>query len=160
MNRWALLFLPLLAGCTTTISDAFHGGAWVKRSDWFETGEVRKPREEIARTVREQLLRQGFTPPEFDQDQRLETPWDVHVSPRFREGYRTKIEAEIVPVGAGGYNVRVRSTMEIDNSDHSGMIETADWIGAGASEKHKARISDEAVKLNSTLKLRFFGLNP
>ena len=42
--------------------------------------------------------------------------------------------------------------MEIDNSEHTQMIDRADWIGAGASEKHKARISDEAIKLRSTLK--------
>ena len=157
MRRLALAFLPLLSACTFT--DVFYGGAPVKTSSWYETGEVRKPREEVARAVREQLLRQGFGPADFEND-RLETPWDVHLSPRFREGYRTKVEAELVPVGSGAYNVRVRSTMEINNSQGPSTAESADWIGAGASEKHKAHIADEAVKLHSTLKLRFFGLNP
>jgi len=157
MNRLAFVLLPLVAGCS--ISDIYHGGAPVKTSDWLETGEIRKPRAEITRTVRELILRQGYTPPEFVDD-RVETDWDVHLSPRFREGYRTKLEAEIVPVGADGFNVRVRSTMEINNSQHGNMQERADWIGAGASEKHKDHIADEAVKLRSTLKFRFFGLNP
>ncbi len=157
MNRLALVLPLLLWGCT--ISDIYHGGAPMKTSDWYETGEVRKSREDIARTVRELLLRQGYAPPEFDDDS-LETPWDVHLSPRWREGYRTKIEARIVPLGSGGFNVRIRSTMEINNSDYGNMAEKADWIGAGASEKHKAHIADEAVKIHSTLKLRLFGLNP
>jgi hypothetical protein len=157
MSRWTVLFLAFVAGCT--VSDILHGGATVKTSDWLETGEVRKSREDVARTVREQLLRLGYPPTEFVDD-RLETPWDVHLSPRFREGYRTKVEAEILPLGSGGFNVRVRSTMEINNSQAVVSAEKADWIGAGASEKHKAHIADEAVKLNSTLKLRFFGLNP
>jgi len=159
MNRLALVLpLPLLlAACT--LSDIYHGGAQVKTSDWYDTGEVRKSREDIARTVRELLLRQGFAPPEFEDDS-LETPWDVHLSPLWREGYRTKIQARIVPLGSGGFNVRIRSTLEINNSDSGNMAEKADWIGAGASEKHKAHIADEAVKTHSMLKLRFFGLNP
>jgi hypothetical protein len=82
------------------------------------------------------------------------------MSPRFREGYRSKVEAEIVPLGSGGFNVRVRSTLEINNSENPDILQRVDWIGAGASEKHKAHIADEALKLHSTLKLRFFGLNP
>jgi hypothetical protein len=159
MNRIAAVLLAALLGGCSSFSDAFYGGATVKSSDWLDTGEVRKPREEIARTVRELIVRQGYPPTEFDGD-RLETTWDVHLSPRFREGYRTKLEAEIVPLDSGGFNVRVRSTMEINNNQQGNMIEKADWIGAGASEKHKAHIADEAVKIRSTLKLRFFGLNP
>jgi len=157
MSRLTVLLLALVAGCT--VSDIFHGGSTVKTSDWMETGEVRKSREDIARTVRELLLRYGYLTADFVDD-RLETPWDIHLSPRFREGYRTKVEAEILPLGSGGFNVRVRSTMEINNSQTVSVPERADWIGAGASEKHKAHIADEAVKLHSTLKLRFFGLNP
>jgi hypothetical protein len=158
MSRWTLPFLVLVAGCT--VSDLLHGGAWDKTSQWLETGEVRKSRDEIARTVRELLLRQGYTAPDFDGD-RLETPWDVHPSPRFREGYRTKVEVEVVPLGPGAFNVRVRSTMEINNTQGDAtLIQREDWIGAGASEKHKTHIADEALKINSTLKLRFFGLNP
>ena len=156
MSRLTLLLLALVAGCT--ISDIVHGGATVKTSDWLETGGVRKSREDVTRTVRALLLRLGYSTGEFADD-RLETPWDVHPSPRFREGYRTKIEAEILSLGSGGFNVRVRSTMEINNSQNANL-EKADWIGAGASEKHKAHIADEAVKIHSTLKLRFFGLNP
>ncbi|HVE41957.1 MAG TPA: hypothetical protein VNM14_18830 [Planctomycetota bacterium] len=157
MSRLTLLLLVSLAGCT--VSDILNGGATVKTSSWLETGEVRKSREDVARTVREQLVRLGYPPTEFVDDH-LETPWDVHLSPRYREGYRTKVEAEILTLGPGAFNVRVRSTMEINNSQTEGGSEKADWIGAGASEKHKAHIADEAVKLNSTLKLRFFGLNP
>jgi hypothetical protein len=157
MNRLALVLPLVLWGCT--ISDIYHGGALVKTSSWYDTGEVRKSRDEIARTVRELLLRQGYGGTDFEGDA-LETPWDTHLSPLFREGYRTKVEARIVPLASGGFNVRVRSTMEINNSQSGTMAEQADWIGAGASEKHKDRIADDAVKLHSMLKMRFFGLNP
>ena len=160
MSRLMLPLLAFLAGCqVTSLSDVFNGGAASKTSSWMETGEVRKSRAEVARTVREQLVRQGYPESDFVDD-RIETPWDVHDSPRFREGYRTKVEAEILPLGTGGFNVRVRSTMEINNSQSTSAYGKADWIGAGASEKHKDHISDEALKLQSTLKLRFFGLNP
>jgi hypothetical protein len=155
-----LALQALLAGCVaSTLSDVLNGGATAKTSEWMETGEVRKSREEIARTVREQLLRQGYPASDFVDD-RIETDWDVHDSVRFREGYRTKVEAQILPQASGGFNVRMRSTMEINNSQNTSGTGKIDWIGAGASEKHKAHIGDEALKLQSTLKLRFFGLNP
>jgi hypothetical protein len=157
MSRSTVLLLALLTGCT--VSDILHGGAYGKTSEWMDTGEVSKPRDEVARTVRELLLRQGYPAPDFDGD-RIETPWDTHLSPRFREGYRTKIEVELVALGTGRTNVRVRSTMEINNAQEATLSQRADWIGAGASEKHKAHIGDEALKIQSTLKLRFFGLNP
>jgi len=156
MSRSTLLLLALLTGCT--VSDIFNGGAWGKTSEWMYTGDVLKPREEVARTVRELLLRQGYPAQDFD-GYRIETPWDTHLSPRYREGYRTKIEVEMLPLGTDRYNVRVRSTMEINNAQESTLVQREDWIGAGASEKHKAHIGDEALKIQSTLKLRFFGLN-
>jgi hypothetical protein len=158
MSRLTVLLLVLLPGCSFTVSDVFNGGAMSKTSEWLETGEVRQSHEDVARTVREQLTRLGYPPTEF-VDERIETPWDVHLSPRYREGYRTKVEAQILTLGPGAFNVRVRSTIEINNAQSEGTSERPDWIGAGASEKHKAHIADEAVKLNSTLKLRFFGLN-
>jgi len=158
MNRITWMILPLLSACSGWIGGSMYAE---RTSDWYETGQVRKSRDEIARTVRELLLRQGYQTAEFDAAQeRAETCWDTRISTRWREGTRTKLEAEILPVASGGFNVRIRSTMEINNSEYGNMAEKADWIGAGASEKHKAHIADEAVKIHSTLKLRFFGLNP
>jgi len=133
-----------------------------RTSEWYETGTVRKSREDIARTVRELLLRQGYQTAEFDPAQeRAETAWDAHYSTRWREGFRTKMEAEILPVASGGFNVRVRSTMEINDNDSSASIpERAKWVGAGVSEKHRDHIPDQAIRVHTLLKNRFFGLNP
>lgn len=161
MTRSAWLLLPLLGACS--MSDMLSGAMGAdKTSEWYETGTVLKPRADIVASVRQLLLRQGYPTAEFDPGQeRVETGWDTHYSTRWREGYRTKVEAEIVPAGSGGFNVRVRSTMEInDNENQAGIPERARWVGAGVSERHKVRIPDAAIKLQTQLKNRFFGLNP
>ena len=161
MNRsTGVLLLLLLGGCS--FNDLGAGLMMDKTSDWFHTGQIKKSREDIARTVRELITRQGYVTPDFDASaERIETTWDTHLSVRYREGYRTKIEAEILPVEAGGFNVRVRSTMEInDNDNQVSDPERARWVGAGVSERHKSHIPEPAMKLNLMLKYRFFGLNP
>ena len=157
MNRSALALLALLPGC----SQSPWGLMADHTSDWYETGQVRKSKSDIARTVRELMLRQGYQTPEFDAENRLETSWDTHMSPRWRESYRTKLEAQIVPYDTGGFNVRIRSTMEVNENERNPSIpEQAKWVGAGISEKHKTRIPEPAIKIQTQLKNRFFGLNP
>ena len=113
MKQHALLLLALLAGCGQSI----WGLNAETTSEWYETGPVRKSKEDVARTVRELILRQGYQTPEFDPADRLETGWETRLATRWREGFRTKLEAEILPAEAGGFNVRVRCTMEVnDNS--------------------------------------------
>jgi hypothetical protein len=157
MDRTAVLLLALLAGCGQT-----PWGLMADRtSDWYETGQVRKSKADIARTVRELILRQGYQTPEFDVEDRLETAWDVRLATRWREGVRSKLEAEILPHESGGFNVRVRCTMEVnENQSQPGIAERAQWVGAGVSEKHKVRIPEPAIKIQTQLKNRFFGLNP
>ena len=157
MKHNALLLLLLLAGC----GQSAWGLMADKTSDWYETGQVRKSKEDIARMVRELILRQGYQTPEFDASGRLETSWENRLATRWREGYRTKLEAEILPAEAGGFNVRVRCTMEInENTSQPAIPERAEWVGAGISEKHKVRIPEPAIKIQTQLKNRFFGLNP
>jgi hypothetical protein len=161
VNRFAWILLPLLPACS--LNDVLSGAIGADRtSAWYETGQVRKPREEIARVVRELLLRQGYPAAEFDAArERVETAWDTHLSVRWREGYRTKVEAEIVPADSGAFNVHVRSTMEINDNDiHAAIPERARWVGAGVSDRHKPRIPDAAIKIQTMLKNRFFGWNP
>ena len=153
------MFLPFLAACS-----GFIGGSMgaESTSDWYETGQVRKNRDEVVRIVRELLLRQGYLTAEIDPTQaRVETSWDARFSTRWREGYRTKLEAEILPLDSGGFNVRIRSIMELNDNELSCSIpERAKWVGAGVSEKHKPHIPDQAIKVHMLLKNRFFGLNP
>jgi hypothetical protein len=160
-RRLAWAVLPLLSGCFINQVTSFSILA-DRTSDWLETGAVQKPLPEIARTVRDAILRQGFEIPAFDERSgHVETAWSTSMSPRFRESTRTMIEVEIVAVERSGYNVRVRSSMEInDSSAHPGEADRASWVGAGVSEKHKQHIPEAALKLHSVLKLRFFGLNP
>src|SRR5262245_20561941 len=99
MRHLAFPLLALLAGC----GQSAWGLMAERTSDWYETGTVRKSREDVARTVRELILRQGYQTPEFDADNRLETAWETRMSVRWREGYRTKLEAEILPAEFGGF---------------------------------------------------------
>jgi hypothetical protein len=161
MKRLALLALPLLSGCFDVSSDEISGLGARRMSSWYETGQVKKPREDLARLVRDLMARQGYNTPDFDEKKEwIETDWDVSLSPRYREGYRTKLQAEILPLGENGYNVRVRSWMEINNASiNPSDPARAVWIGAGVSDRHKDRIDEPALKLFSTLRLRLFGLN-
>ena len=163
MNRLALfLFLPL-AACGSVGPNDFTAGSFAANrvSGWFETGQVMKPRADLARTVRELLARQGYTVSNFDEKaERIETEWDVQLSPRFREGTRTKMEVMIVPLDRGGFNVLSRSWFEINNEMQNPSIpEKAVWVGAGVSDKHKDRIPEPAMRFHSMLRLRLFGLN-
>src|SRR5262245_30603894 len=135
MKHPALLLLVVTAGCG---GQSAWGLMAERTSEWYETGTVRKSKEDVVRTVRELILRSGYQTPEFDSADRLETGWDTRMSTRWREGYRTKLEAEILPAEAGGFNVRIRSTMEInENEGHPAIPERAQWVGAGISDKHK-----------------------
>ena len=157
MKYHAILLTLLLGGC----GQSAWGLMADRTSDWYETGPVRKTKEDVARTVRELILRQGYQTPEFDPSDRLETGWETRLATRWREGYRTKLEAEILPAESGGFNVRIRSTLEInENQSQPASPERADWVGAGISEKHKVRIPEPAIKIQTQLKNRFFGLNP
>jgi hypothetical protein len=158
MKSLASVALAFLGACAVEgISDSLYE---TRASAWLETGKVLKPRAEILSTVRQAMVRQGYTIELSDDDAgRLRTGWVVQLSARFREGTRSMLEAEVYPLDGGGFNVRVRSWLDINNENKNpSMAEKATWIGAGQSEKHKDRIPDAAIKLQSLLKVRFFGL--
>lgn len=158
MSRWIVACLPLFGGCAieTALSDM---GAR-ESSDWYESGKVEKSREDIARTVRDLMTRQGYQAPDFDASSpKIVSAWDTHLSTRFREGIRTMIEAEILPVESGGFNVRIRSTMEVnDNDNQCNIAERAKWIPAGAVDKWKPHIPEPAMRLITMIRYRFFGM--
>ena len=158
MKQVGLLALAFLSGCA---ADEISGVGARRMSSWYDTGQVKKPREDLARTVRELMARQGYNVPDFNEKKGwIESDWDVSLSPRYREGYRTKLQVEIEPLDEGGYNVRIRSWMEINNASiNPSDPERAVWIGAGVSDKHKDHIAEPALKLFTTLRLRLFGLN-
>jgi len=154
----APLALALLSGCI--VNEIAAGAGANRTSPWYETGEVRIAREDLLRTIRELISRNDYVISNLDTNaNQIETDWDVHMSPHFRQSYRSKLEIELVP-GPGGFNVRTRSWMEINNnSPHPSDIDRAEWVGAGVSDRHKDRISEPAMRFHSMLKIRLFGLN-
>lgn len=161
IRRSSWLVLPLLGGCFLNRFTPF-GLMPDRTSDWFATGTVNKPLPELAQEVRDLVLKLGYSIPSFDaQSGRIESDWDVRLSPEWREGTRSMVEVEISPAPSGGYAVRVRSSLEVNENQSKPMnADGATWVGAGVSEKHKAHIPEPAMRLNTMLKLRFFGMNP
>lgn len=163
MKRLVFPLLLSIGGCSSgVVTDFQAGGLAANRvSGWFETGQVLKPREDLARTIRELLTRQGYAVLNFDEKaDRIETEWNVQLSPRFREGTRTKIEVKIESLDRGGFDVFSRSWFEINNEmQNPSNPEKAVWIGASVSDKHKDRIPEPAMRFHSMLRLRLFGLN-
>jgi len=159
MNRLTPLALLLLAGCL--VNEIAAGAGANRTSPWYETGQVLQPRADLTRTVRELIARNDFQIPDFDANaDTIETSWNTQMSPRYRESFRTKLEIEIVPLANGGFNVRTRSWMEVNNnSTHPSDADQAVWVGAGVADRHKDRINEPAMKFHSMLKLRLFGLN-
>lgn len=160
MSRFACLLPALLAACS--LHQTPFGLMAERTSAWYETGPVPKPRDEIARTVRDIMIRHGYQVPDFDAASgQVATGWDTHLSTLWRAGYRTMVEAEILPLEAGRFNVRIRSTMEINDNSHNPAIEDqAFWVAAGVLDKNKELIPAPALRLQAQLKIRFFGLNP
>ena len=72
------------------------------------------------------------------------------------------VEVEFVSAPSGGYRIRVRSTLEVnENQSRAHEPGPGDLVGAGVSEKHKTHIPEPAMcGWNTMLKLRFFGMNP
>ena len=158
MNRIAPFALALLAGCI--VNEIAAGAGASRTSPWYETGEVRIARADLIRTIRDLITRNDYVTSKFDADANpIETDWDVHMSPHFRQSFRSKLEIELVPT-PGGFNVRTRSWMEINNnSPHPSDPDRAEWVGAGVSDRHEDRINEPAMRFHSMLKIRLFGFN-
>jgi len=161
MNRFALLALPLLWGCGFGVND-FAGAAGANRtSPWYETGEVTKSREELVKTIRELVIRCGYPDPDIDaRTESFFTEWNVQMAPKWREGFRDRLEVQIVPLGNGVVNVRCRSWMEVNNNGTTPSDPNkAEWVGAGVTNRHADRIPEQGLKFHTMLKFRLFGLN-
>jgi hypothetical protein len=162
MRQSAALALALLAGCSVVGPNDFAGAAGANRtSPWYETGSVTKPREDLAKTVREIVVKCGYPDPDIDvRTETFTTDWVVQLSPRWREGFRSRLEIEIVPLGGGAYNVRSRSWMEVNNNSVAPSDPNkAEWVGAGVTDRHSDRIPEQGLKFYNMLKFRLFGLN-
>jgi hypothetical protein len=149
------LLLPLLP--FALLSCGISGLTGENRSDWYEAGPARKPLDEVVAATKEIVLRQGYKILPIDPaSPRLETAWDEHLSPHWREGYRTRVEAEFeVLPGGGGVLVRVRSAREINNEAGTPTIsDRAQWISAHLDDKQKPKIAEPAIKIRQLLKFK------
>jgi len=157
MKHLTASLLLLLSGCV--VNEIAAGAGANRTSPWYETGPVQKPREDLVRTIRELITRNGYSVSNFDASaQMIETDWDYQMSPRYRESFRTRLQVEIVPLD-GGFNVFTRSWMEVNNtSTHPSDPDRAVWVGAGVTDRHKDQINEAAIKFHSQLKIRLFGL--
>jgi hypothetical protein len=152
------LAAPLLAGCY--LFDPLITAAAGSSSEWYSTGAIRKPRPEILATAREILVRESYKVPPFNpQGAWLETEWKVELSSHWREGYRTKVEVELVPADGGRTDARVRSYREFnDNARTPMMIEDASWIAGSLDDKHADKIPEPALRLRYLLRFKLTGM--
>lgn len=156
MVSWApmrpmLAFPLLLSGCAmaTIMGES--------SSPWFEAGPTRLPAAEVAAITRDLILRQGYRLPSSAAPNatRFVSDWDVRLSPHWREGYRTRVEAEVVTLDRGGLGVRVRSQREVNNEAGKPTIpEYAQWVSASLDEKQKTKIDEPALKIHQLLKFK------
>jgi hypothetical protein len=162
MKHTAALALALLAGCSVIGPSDFAGAAGANRtSPWYEIESVTKPREELVKTIRELVIRCGYSDPGIDtRTESFTTNWNVQMSPKWREGFRDRLEVEIQPLGGGSYSIRSRSWMEVNNNSYTPSDPNkAEWVGAGVADRHADRISEQGLKFHNMLKFRLFGLN-
>ena len=149
--------LPLLAGCLLVKVTGIANGI----GKWHEIPTVKLPLDQIARIVHERVASLGYAIPKDDpKNGTIDSDWIVTLSPRWREGYRTRIEVVIEPLDTGGADVRIRSRREFNDNGLAPMdIAKAQWVGASLDEKHSTRVDEPAMKLHQMLKLRFFGIS-
>lgn len=152
--------LGLLLGGCGLVSSIIQPMVETSAGKWHQVGPVRRDLEEIATLTRDLILRQDFTIPDFKPTEGLiMTDWKVRLSPRFREGTRTKIEVNFHPESDGSTLIRLRSYREINENSELPMIaDQADWVGASIDEKQSRYMDEPAMKLQQMLKLKLFGL--
>ncbi|HLY10009.1 MAG TPA: hypothetical protein VKW04_11950 [Planctomycetota bacterium] len=159
MYRLAALPLALLSACG--VHDLEFAAGATRTSPWYETDPIQKPREELTRTVRELITRCGYQAPEVAASANyFVTDWEVRMSAHWHDSFRSKLEIELVPLEKGGFTVRTRSWLEVNNNMFSPSDPNkAEWVGAGVDDRHKDRINEPALRFHSLLKFRIFGLN-
>lgn len=142
------------------------GGCWLpaytiaqSSSEWFEIPHVNRPADEVVRSAREILARQGYRlRPDSPGDLGLETEWDVHLSSHWREGFRTKVELRVDRAGPDRSVVRVRSYREFNDFARAPWnADEAQWVGASLDEKHKFKIGEPAMRVRQLLKVKLEG---
>jgi hypothetical protein len=150
------VLLPILTGCflvEVTVADGV--------GKWHEIPTVKLPLDQISRIVHERVASIGYAIPKDDpKSGRIDSDWIVTLSPRWREGYRTRIEIAIAPLDTGGASVRIRSRREFNDNGLAPMdLAKAQWVSAFLDEKHSPHVDEPAMNLHQMLKHRFCGIS-
>jgi hypothetical protein len=155
MRTLPWMLLPLLGGCfMLNVASPVLGTS--ATSDWYEVTPVGKPAPEVMEIARETVRRSGFAVLPADGTNRIFTEWLVELSTHWRQGFRTKLELEVVKLdGSPGLKVRIRGTRDVnDNIRNPSNAADAEWIGATFDEKQKERIGEYALRVQQILKFK------
>ena len=155
MRKILRAFLPLLGGCFLLNVTAPVLGTSAS-SDWYEISPVARPAPEVMEIARETVRRSGFALLPPDGTDRIFTEWRVELSAHWRQGFRAKLELELVKLeGTPGLKLRVRGFRDVnDNSRNPSNAADAEWIEATFDEKQKDRIGEFAMKVHQILKFK------
>lgn len=147
---WVALSLP--GGCF--MYDLSSPVLGTNTHDWYEVAPVTKPLPEVLEIAREAVRRSGFTLLPPDTTSRIFTEWIVQLNSHWREGFRTKLEVEVVKREAGGgLAVRIRGVREInEDAKYPTNPARAHWINASLDDKQKEKIPEYAMRVHLVLK--------
>ena len=153
MHRTLWAALPLAGGCF--LLDVTSPVLGTSASDWYEVAPVTKPVPQVMEIARETVRRAGFTLLPADTTDRIFTEWLVQLSSHWREGFRTRLELEVVRPDGGGLTVRVRGIREInDDARAPASPAQAHWINASLDDKQKEKIPESALRVHQILRMR------
>lgn len=154
MIRLALALLPLNAGCF--MMQLIQPIMATSAGSWLETEPVRRDAGDLSLLTRDLAIRQGYKVSDFRPGEGFETEWDAHLSPHWRDGFRTKLEVIFQKRSDGALVVRVRSHREFNENGRQPMLlDKAEWMGATIDEKQSQLINEPAMKLRMSLNLNF-----
>ena len=127
-----LAFLILTSGCGIPLSS--EGG------DWQDSPPFKKSFDEVWNATLAVVESKGLHLQVQDKvSGRILTEWKVHLDPRWREGNRERVEAEILPVTGQAekrFRVRLRVPRDTNDDAKNPMSEKeAAWVSSGGNDE-------------------------